>query len=45
VRLQAIEAAVSDSDAQKADDSYELKSPLNTLLAKKREIHWVNRLL
>lgn len=44
VRIQAIEATISDTDAQRNDDSFELQSPLNTLLSKKREIHWVNRL-
>lgn len=45
IRLQAIEATVTDSDALKANDHHQLKSPLDTLLTKKREIPWVNRLM
>ena len=45
VRRQAIEATVVDSDGRSEHDSLDLQSPLNTLLSKKRNIYWVNRLM
>ncbi len=43
IRQQSLETVVEETDGKGTAEAFGLQTPLNVLLAKKRELHWVNR--